>query len=322
MAEGDEKITPGSTAVAEPPVETPPVETPEIPGEAVPAPEQEQPEGEKPEGVSETPEKEDEVPTLEQMREANLGQIKEWAESDPDAAKLLAERFGEKVEDVGEEKLAWERERGQAERLQRWNTALSTYQQHTPEAIETQLSNYLDRLNTNLLQAAQDLEKGVEGATAAGVQIDAAAIAKAITPLIRSGQDAAYNVVGASVNSTIVGALTSHAAYSHLTSEERTKFTEAVTSGKYDEAITLQLDAAIRAAPEEAKKTAKADADAAAELIEKATNFKLGLGKKGATGGGAPSKHKETKDMTADELAARTPEEIDADTARWLAENR
>ena len=291
------------TAVAEPkepvspPAEAPPV-TPE-PVEAVPAPEQEQP---KPEGedASGTPAAEDEAPTLEQAREANLAQIEEWAEGDPAALAQLVAKYGETSEDVQQQKLELESDTSQKTRKENWDTSLTQYQQ-APQVAEQQIGELLGRLNPQLLKAAEDLEKGVEGATAAGVQFNAQGVARMIAPMVQQAQSTAINMAASAARQEVATGLMQSPGHAYLTAEERTQFHDSINSGEFAKAITLQEKAlAERGLDPEARKAAKAEADKEAGLIEKATKFSLGIGKNGKPSGSAPAKKQNDDELLSD----------------------
>ena len=313
----DDDPTAGA-AVADPPVETPPVEALETPGEAVPTPEQEQPEGEQPEGVSETPEKKDEAPTLEQVRESAIAQIVDLAESDPEAAAALAEKFGVKPEDVGEEKLDWEREKGQKERRTQWIEADKIAQSYNPQAVGTYIANRLTEVNDNLVSAGLDLQAG-KAEDASAIRFDHAAVANEMATAYASGREALRLSLNAGFNDVAVGAMESHVVYSYLSTEERTQLHEAANTGRYDEAIKLFGDAAIRAAPAEDKKKNKQEADEAAGLLDKYAALSLGLGKNSKPGASQSAGSSQPKDETEAHNWHATGKWTTGQMRAWLA---
>lgn len=309
----------GSTAVVEPEPTTPihtatehsdTGQTPPItPDEAVPASEQEQPTEEVDD--SGAPKAEDEV-SLEDVRQAQLDDIEALAKDDPEFAAELAKRHGEKPEDVGDEKLKWEREKGQETRQQSWNTAFSTYQQYAPAQTKQQLAGVFTKLDSLVQQAAKDLQDGkIESPD--GLRIDPNAWAEQLAPLIEQGQNAAWNMRGADMDKANVGAMETHVAYTYLTAEERTQFHSLIASGKQNEAISLWGDAAIRAAPEEAVKTAQKNADEKAGLLDKYAALKQGLGKNGKPSGGGAAGPKAPTSLEEIDEALRTGPTADID---------
>ena len=263
--------------------------------EAVPAPEPEQavPPEQADEADSGAPAKEDEAtqpPSLGDIRAQTLAQIEELRESDPELAAELTKRFGEKAEDLTEERAKWDLERGQEQRNKVWQEATMGFSRFRPEAARADLVNALTQLNEQVQDAASELSDG-RITDPKQVRFDPAGWADYLLPIITGGQDAASNLVLAWTKSVTFGALEGHVAHRHLTAEERKQYREYETQGKIEDALKLHLDAAIRAAPAEATKKAKEEAAKEAGLLEayRKTQEALGSrnGKKSLTGAGS-----------------------------------
>ena len=183
------------------------------------------------------------------------------------------------------------------ERAEVWKVAASDYQRYTPEAAEAQISTLLGQVNANILESAQDVEKGAEGATAAAVQFDVSAVAKLITPAIRQTQAAAFNVVSAAAKHDIATALEGDSTHAYLTAEERTKFREAIAGNRFGEATLIQLHATVeRGADAETAKKIKANAEKDAGLLDKFAKLTAGIPKGGDVGAtGATSSSSQPK---------------------------
>lgn len=288
----DEETTAVEEPDAPPVIETPtepPVE--ETPTEAVPTSDQEP----SPSEESGDQKKADEAPSVEQVRQDFLDSVEELRKSDPELAAEMSERFGVKEQDVGEERLQWERERGTTERTQRWNQARGVEATYAPEAILPQLVEVMGEMNKRFLTAATDLHEGrIDNPNQ--VQIDpngwAQVILKAVTPLLTGGQGAARDVVLAATHSIISDVMEKHQAYTYLSVDGRKQLQQALSAGNYDEALTLWGNAALGAAPEEAVKKANKQAKEDAGLLDRYAKLKEGIGKngKGTLTGGTAAK--------------------------------
>ena len=228
--------------------------------------------------------------TLAQVREGTLARIEELSAGDPDMAAELAKRFGEKQPTVDDERIEWDLERGRQERGGRWQAAYSQYSQYTPERTQAQVTAIFTDLNEKVRQAVRDLAE--EKIESEHLQIDPAGWAALITPLLQGGQTAMQQMVATGAQSMVMDALETHSSYRYLSADERQAMNQAVLSGKYGEAITKQLDAALRSAPEDERKRAKEAAQQEAGLLEKFLKAQEVLGKDGkrsASGGGTAS---------------------------------
>ena len=310
-----------TTAVIEP--ESPPAESPPAaieppptlapPDEAVPAPEQEQHEGEKPEGDSGTPAAEDEAPTLEQVREQYLADLAEQRKADPelDARIKAQDPTPDSEETVGTERLEFEREKGRDARKQAYVQAAAVAESYSPQALWGHISAKLNATNEGVISAAKDLQAG-KADDAGAIRFDVAAVTNEFAQWFSNGQDALRLQLNTGTNDIIVGALEGHATYAYLSTDERGQLRELARNGKYDEAIELSLNAAIRAADPEKAKAAKATAEKDAGLVDKYAKLSLGIGKSGKPGGGAATK---TGPTTLEEIddALRTGPTADID---------
>ncbi len=269
----------------------PAVVTPDL-DEAVPASAEQEPSPDEGAEPAEKPDEATEEPTTEQAREATIALIAELAESDPETAAALKQRLGIEEPDVGEEKVAWELEKGRATRTSRWQGALATYEQYKPEAQQAKLERYLGELNGSLQASAKALADG-DITDPGQVRFDPRGVAAALAPLFTEGQGSLQEMMAAASQSVILDPLEAHPAHRHLTPDERTQYQEAVGRSDYNGAIKLHLDAAIRAAPEHVAKEAKTKAEKDAGVLDRLTKLQAQLGKsngKAALTGGAPKR--------------------------------
>ena len=75
--------------------------------------------------------------------------------------------------------------------------------------------------------------------------------------VVEDAREAMRTSQSAGFNDMTLGAMQNHVIYSYLTADERTKLREAANGGRYDEAIALFGDAAVRAADPEVEKKAQ-----------------------------------------------------------------
>ncbi len=322
----EEEETPQATAVADPPIIETPTETPE----AVPPVEQEQvPEGETPEETDSGAEQVEEEATElspEDRRTAFLDRVDAVYEADPEMAKLAEERKPKPAEDVGDERFKWETEKSQEERDAEWvrlNQSVAPYiaPQGGSSQAQAAIQGILETYNDAYLDSAKKLQDGTI-TDPAQLKFDTQAWASKIAPYISGAASVSYNAARAGEGLKARGAIEASSSFRLMNADERKAYKAAVQANDIAELVTVAVNAASRSAPESFTKEATKKAEKKANVLDLTKKVFDGLGINGKKPKGTAPKTKEYKDMTADERAAMTPEEIDADTKSWLAQQR
>ena len=303
---------PGGTAVAEP---TPQLDTEERPEDA--------PEAEQPEGVS-GPEQEEGSP--------------DWLASTREALAGLTEEEREQFlnEGLPDELKAQLRGPDSEERtVQSWaELATSAFQDIAArESAPTEMfrqdrfagavKNYLEQLNAEQRKSVQEYKD----ARAEDITLfDPDKAAQRIAAQASLAGPTFAKAAVAHLESAVIQAMTTHPAFLHANQDDLNRIADAAqqfsTAPDHRIASYLQimLDVALRAAPEEIKKRTRADVQKELDVAERYSKLLTAVRRNGKRidGAGAATGGKTYRDMTDDERAKLTSEQIDAMTAKYL----
>ena len=253
---------------------TAPVEAPEVeePTPAVP-PEQEQeapPEGEAPDSGA-PPADEAEEPELS-LADA----LKQLAEADPEKAVELREALG--LSESPEQIIEWELEQSRQERSGQTPWAIQNEQAQEQRAA-ADIAQYVNSLNPAIKDR---LERVLEGKLDAGeLSLNGPEIVRGLMPLLQHAMEARRYSAWTAARVSIREAVEEHPVYRHMSKDEREQFRAALQAWDLGTATQWALQAAMRAAPEEVKKAAQADADKKLKGAAAYQNVMTALGKNG-----------------------------------------
>lgn len=312
------RFSPDEGGGAAPPAVAPPELAP-VPGE-----EQEQPPPVEEEGASGAPpEDEGEGEPEASLADRIKAYLDELETVDPEKAKAEREQMGLGQPDVSDERFTWELEQAQQERGQEFGQAVANWSQYggsqqnatdpTPTAAYYALVNQIDGIN-QLFQHEIERFKDGKRESLDGLAVDAQREAEKLLPFIQ-GTQIAWGELQRTGNRVLVRtALEGHSSYRHLSADERKQQKQLLQAGRAQDAITMQLDAALKAAPEHIKKQAEQEAAKKTGLLKERAKIEELLGRNGkrtSLTGGPAAARKRYNDMTPEERAALTPDQRD-----------
>ena len=241
--------------------------------------------------------------------------LKQLAEADPEKAAELREALG--LSESPEQIIEWELEQARQERSGQTPWAIQNEQAQEQRAA-ADIAQYVNSLNPAIKDR---LERVLEGKLdASELSLNGPELVKGIMPLLQHAMEARRYSAWTAARVSIREAVEEHPVYRHMSKDEREQFRAALQAWDLGTATQWALQAAMRAAPEEVKKAALADADKKLKGAEAYQNALAALGKNGRkVTAGASDKANNIRTM-ADADAAYSEDRISHDQYKAIRE--